>query len=108
MSPEQARGEGLDARSDVYALGAVLYEAVTHRAPFKGSSTIGILKKVGTVEPPSPRGLDPAIDPALEACIVRAMAKDRDRRYPTALEFAEDLERWIRSSPDWFSILPFS
>lgn len=108
MSPEQARGDGLDPRSDVYALGAVLYEAATHRAPFKGSSTIDILKKVERLEPPPPREMDPAVDPVLECCILRAMAKERDRRYSTALELAQDLERWIRSVPDWYSILPFS
>jgi serine/threonine-protein kinase len=110
MSPEQATGmtDLLDGRTDIYSLGAVLYETATGRAPFKGSSTIDILEKVARTEPVRPREIDPAIHPGLEECILRAMAKDPKDRFPTAAAFADGLHAWIRSTPDWYSIIPFS
>ncbi|MBI2900634.1 MAG: serine/threonine protein kinase [Planctomycetes bacterium] len=109
MSPEQASGSAaIDARTDVYSLGAVLYESATGRAPFRGSSTMEILDRVRWAEPRRPREADPSLHPGLEECILRAMAKKPDDRYPAAAAFAEDLDRWIRSTPDWFSIIPSS
>lgn len=107
MSPEQATGmANLDDRTDIYSLGAVLYESVTGRMPYKGGSTIEILDKVAKTEPARPREIDPSIHPGLETCIVRAMEKHPDRRYPSAAAFADDLQEWIRSTPDWFSMIP--
>lgn len=107
MSPEQATGMvNLDERTDVYSLGAVLYEGVTGRMPFKGGSTIEILEKVAKTAPMTPREIDPSIHPGLEACILKAMTKNPDHRYPSAAAMAEDLQAWIRSTPDWFSIIP--
>jgi len=107
MSPEQASGAPrLDGRSDIYSLGAVLYEATAGRAPFRGGATIEILERVRRLEPPRPREVDPSMHPGLEECILRAMAKEPADRYPDAQAFSDDLEDWIRSTPDWFSIIP--
>ncbi len=96
MSPEQATGmsERVEAKSDVYSLGAVLYEAVTGRAPFGGRDTLEILRRVAAEAPPPPRSAVPDLDPTLEGIILKAMAKDPAHRYATAVSLAEDLERW--------------
>jgi serine/threonine-protein kinase len=108
MSPEQASAmdDVIDGRSDVYSLGAVLYEAITGRAPFTGRSTGEILEKVVRAEPRPPREIDPGVDAGLEKIIRRAMDKDPARRYPTAEDFAAALEAWARRAQDWYSMLP--
>lgn len=109
MSPEQAAAKpgGIDGRSDVYSLGAVLYEAVTGRPPFDGRGTLEILEKVVRDAPVPPRGLDPSIDPGLEAIILRSLEKDPAARYPTAEAMADALEAWARATPDaWTSMVP--
>jgi len=90
MSPEQARGEDLDVRSDVYALGAVLYECLTGHPPFVGRSPTEILQRVVLEDPPAPKA-----DPGLDRICLQAMAKDRARRYSSAAAFAEDLRRHL-------------
>jgi len=107
MSPEQAAAmnDVIDGRSDVYSLGAVLYEAVTGRAPFTGRSTPEILEKVAKVAPPAPRLLDPSLDPELERIVLKAMDKDPARRYATAKDFADALHEWSSRASDWFSML---
>ncbi len=108
MSPEQAAAmnDVIDGRSDVYSLGAVMYEAVTGRAPFSGRSTQDILEKVARVVPPSPRLVDPSLDVELERIVLKAMDKDPARRYPTAKDFADALHEWSARASDWFSMLP--
>jgi serine/threonine protein kinase len=108
MSPEQAAAmnDVIDGRSDVYSLGAVLYEAVTGRAPFAGRSTLEILDKVARVAPPAPRLVDPSLDVELERIILKAMDKDPARRYPTAKDLADALHDWSARASDWFSMLP--
>jgi outer membrane protein assembly factor BamB len=123
MPPEQARGEvrGLDSRTDVYAMGAVLYHALTLKLPFMDETGAMVLRKVIEEDPEPPRRIDPTIDRALERIICTAMAKDRADRYPTAADFARDLERcltgqrvqargpsparqaerWVRRHPSW-------
>ncbi len=101
MSPEQARGEDA-ARApatDVYSLGATLYEMVTGRPPFEGGSFAGTLEKVLTREPASPRTLNPEVPRDVETAIAKAMEKDPARRYASARAFAEDLERGLRGEP---------
>jgi WD40 repeat protein len=95
MSPEQAAGQSskVGPLSDVYSLGAILYELLTGRAPYVGS--VGeILKLVQTEDPQPPRRINPRIHQDLETVCLKAMARDPSQRYPSALELAEDLERF--------------
>lgn len=109
MSPEQASamGDVIDARSDVYSLGAVMYEAVTGRAPFVGRSTAEVLEKVVKAAPAAPRSVEPSVDEELEKIVLKAMDKDPARRYSTAKDLADALEDWARGAQDvWYSMLP--
>lgn len=96
MSPEQAFAapEEVDARADVYSLGAVLYEMLTGRPPFEGGTVLAILRKIED-EDPAPPGISPAVD----AVTLKALAKDRDRRYPSAGEMAGALEACLGGAP---------
>jgi serine/threonine-protein kinase len=92
MSPEQMRGGGgLDARTDLYSLGAVLFHAVTGRVPFVADTFPSLVIAILSDEPASPCSLRPDLPPGVEAVILRALSKDRDRRYADADEFAAAL-----------------
>jgi len=95
MPPEQAMGQkdGIDRRSDVYSLGATLYAMVAGRPPFEADSPMEILMKVIRDEAEPPRRWNPAVSPALETIILKALEKEPQRRYATAAELADDLER---------------
>ena len=101
MSPEQARGETtrLDRRSDVFSLGAVLYEVLTGSAPFAGGSAIDTLVRVLESEPVAPRRLVRGLPRDLETIVLRCLEKDPDRRYGSARELAEDLESFLDGRP---------
>ncbi|HEX7896808.1 MAG TPA: protein kinase [Planctomycetota bacterium] len=100
MSPEQARGDrGLDGRSDVAGLGAVLYEMLAGRLPFHGQTAVDTALAVINQEPVAPRRLVPSVPPDLEAICLKAMEKDRERRYASARELAEDLQRFSEGEP---------
>ena len=91
MSPEQCSGEELDARADVYSLGAMLYEMLTGSPPFRANNLAGLIAKhLHEPPPPFPKSLE--ISPALEAVCLRAMAKDRNRRPPDAIAFGHELQ----------------
>ncbi|HUB02260.1 MAG TPA: protein kinase [Terriglobales bacterium] len=92
MSPEQARGEELDARSDLFSLGVVLYEMSTGKKPFATGNVITTLDAVLNQKPVAPRQLNPKIPQDLEGIIGRAMEKERGHRYPTALAMKGDLQ----------------
>ncbi|MBI3206085.1 MAG: protein kinase [Myxococcales bacterium] len=95
MAPEQIRGERLDGRADLYAVGVMLFEIGTRRLPFDGESAMDVVQMQLYTEPPRPRTLDPRVDPRLEKITLRALAKSRDSRYPTARDLRADLRALI-------------
>ncbi len=99
MSPEQARGDRLDARADVYSLGATLYDLLTGKPPFKGATPIATLALVLSGEIVPPRRIVPSIAEDLETVLLKSLEKDGGRRYATAVEFADDLDRWLDGEP---------
>ena len=91
MSPEQARGEALDEQSDVFSLGAVLYEAATGKRPFGGEHPLEILAAIATADPEPPRRLRPTLPPAFESLLLGALAKDKSARLPSAAALRDAL-----------------
>ncbi|MEB2289134.1 MAG: protein kinase [Anaerolineae bacterium] len=99
MAPEQWRGEMVDARTDIYALGIMLYEMVLGQLPFSGDTPYTLMYKHFNDAPPPPHLANPDLDPAVEAVILRALAKNPDDRYQSAEELAEDFVTALRAGP---------
>jgi serine/threonine protein kinase len=96
MSPEQARQETLDARTDLFSLGAVLYEMTTGRQAFRGATAAVLFSEILGQQPPPASGINPKLPPALDAILERALEKDRRLRYQSAADLRADLERLAR------------
>ncbi|ADV60665.1 serine/threonine protein kinase with WD40 repeats [Isosphaera pallida ATCC 43644] len=99
MSPEQAESKPLDGRTDIYSLGATLYELATLKPPFETTDLNELIRSIVGVEPTAPRVHQPRIARDLETIILKAMAKRPEDRYRTAGELAEDLERFLNHEP---------
>jgi serine/threonine protein kinase len=100
MSPEQARGEILDVRSDVFSLGVVLYEMGTGRHPFNGTTTAIVFDKLLNYVPPTPASLNQELPPQFERIVSKALEKDRNLRYQSAADLRADLWRLQRNLSD--------
>ncbi len=105
MSPEQVKGQPVDARADLFAAGIVLYQLLTARQPFSGASEFAIIGQIVGTNPPAPSSIHQALPPALDAVIARALAKSPQQRYPDAHAFAQALAQACGAMPDQ-SVVP--
>ncbi len=103
MAPEQARSEAVDARADIYALGACMYHALTGRPPYEAPTAARLLAMLASTEPPPIEALRPDIDPVLRAIVARAMARDPAQRYATARAMLTQLGGWLRGDSTLFA-----
>ncbi|MER5727721.1 Stk1 family PASTA domain-containing Ser/Thr kinase [Streptomyces sp. NPDC002138] len=99
LSPEQAKGEQVDARSDLYSAGCLLYELLTVRPPFIGDSPVAVAYQHVREEPQPPSNFDPEITPEMDAIVLKALVKDPDYRYQSADEMRADIEACLDGQP---------
>ncbi len=99
LSPEQARGETVDARSDLYSTGCLLFEILTGRPPFTGDAPVAVAYQHVSEQPKPPSALAPGIPPAVDQVVLMALSKDREHRYQSAADFADDLRRAVEGRP---------
>ena len=106
MSPEQAEAKDVDARSDLYALGVVIYEMLTGRAPFDGDTPLAVAMKQKLEAPKDPREWNPGIPADLAALVLKCLEKDKERRYQTAAEVHAELVRCEQGLPTQAKVVP--
>ena len=101
MAPEQAEGriDLIDGRTDIYGLGTILYEILTGRPPHQGESILKLLDQIARGETPRVLAVEQSAPPALDAICAKAMAKDRNQRYATAADLAEEIQCWLADEP---------
>ncbi|MYW01823.1 Stk1 family PASTA domain-containing Ser/Thr kinase [Streptomyces sp. SID3343] len=99
LSPEQARGETVDARTDLYSTGCLLYELLTERPPFVGDSPVAVAYQHVREDPLPPSTFDPEVSPTIDAIVLKSLAKNPDNRYQSADEMRADLERALHGLP---------
>jgi serine/threonine protein kinase/tetratricopeptide (TPR) repeat protein len=104
MSPEQTRGEPMDARSDIFSFGCVLYEAATGKLPFSGPSMLSIAHNIAATDPPPPSRLNPEIPVEFDMIVERALAKNKEQRYASVADLAEALRTLKGSSENFVSL----
>jgi serine/threonine-protein kinase len=99
LSPEQARGENVDSRSDVYSTGCLLYELLTGRPPFVGDSPVAVAYQHVREQAPPPSALDEELTPEIDAIVMKALAKNVGDRYPSAAAMRADIDRYLAGQP---------
>ena len=108
MSPEQVQGLSVDARSDLFAAGIVLYQLLTGKRPFDGEGEFAIIHQIVSQQPAAPSSINPQLPAALDAVVARALAKQREDRFASAQEFALALQEASGQAPDPTIVPPFS
>jgi eukaryotic-like serine/threonine-protein kinase len=108
MSPEQVQGQPIDARADLFAVGIVLYQLLTGKRPFDGDTDFAIIQQIVNHTPAAPSSVNPMLPPAIDAVLVRALAKKRDQRFASAQEFGQALQEASGQAADPTVIPPVS
>jgi serine/threonine-protein kinase len=106
LSPEQARGETVDSRSDVYSAGCLLYELLTGRPPFVGDSPVSVAYQHVREQPAPPSSIDPELPAEIDAIVMKALAKPLEERYQSAAEMRADVERFLAGKPVAAPVVP--
>jgi len=106
LSPEQARGETVDTRSDVYSTGCLLFELLTGRPPFVGDSPVSVAYQHVREQPPRPSSLDADLPPAIDAIVMKSLAKRVEDRYQSAAAMKEDIDRYLAGRPVQAPMVP--